>query len=153
MVFCIVAMVVFGILAIFSASHRAYAKEAFNCVFHMVTLRKCESNFDQKMKMKISTGIMKVSPKSGAFVFRHFTLLSWILTIAMILSFAYSAYALYNLATTGSCDPAHPEQCVFNPQTSQQLCNCEFDLSACKVSDFAACGNDCACLKPRCGPG
>ena len=47
---CILALIVFGILGIFSAKYREFAREAFKCVSLRVTLRKCESRFDEQMK-------------------------------------------------------------------------------------------------------
>ncbi|MFH1751571.1 MAG: hypothetical protein ABH821_01380, partial [archaeon] len=52
---CIIALVVLAVLSVFSARYRPYAREAFNCVFRRLTLRKCNTSFDKKMKMKISS--------------------------------------------------------------------------------------------------
>ena len=71
---CVIALIVFGIIGVFSASHRGYAKEAFDCVFRRVTLRKCNTGFNQKMKMKISTGLLKKNKRVGNFVFKRFDL-------------------------------------------------------------------------------
>lgn len=111
---CLIALVVFAILGIFSAYHRKLAIEAFDCVFRRMTLRKCNTGFDRKMKMKISTGLIKKSPAFGNFVFKHFELISWILTILMIASFLYSIYSVYNFAAYGSCDPSSPTTCIYN---------------------------------------
>src|SRR3989338_4533173 len=147
---CIIALVVFGVLGIFSATHRAYAKEAFNCIFRRITLRKCSTGFDNKMKRKISTKLMQKNPKLGGFVFRHFELLSWIMTIAMIVSLFYIAFAIYNLSSYGNCDPQDPENCIFQPQTAEPICDCPFDIGECAVKDFQKCGTDCNCLKETC---
>ena len=123
---CFIALFVFAILGIFSATHRAYAKEAFDCVFRRVTLRKCNTAFDQKMKMRVSTGIMKRNGALGGFVFRHFELISWIFTILTIASLIYSAIAVYNLAVYQTCDPQHPEACVLTPAQVEagETCTC-----------------------------
>ena len=71
---CILAMVVFGIMGIFSASHRKLAKEAFDCVFRMITFRPCNSTFDQRMKGKIVGKLINKSPRmSGFSLFRDVT--------------------------------------------------------------------------------
>lgn len=148
MVFCIVALIVLAIAGLFSASHRKLAKEAFHCVFRMATLRKCDSSFDQKMKMKISGSLMSKSPRTSRFVFQHFSLISWILFIVTIVSLAYSVYGLYNLYTIGTCDPTS-DVCLLNPNYSPEDCgicggvNCEFP-------DYLECGGDCQCATEVC---
>lgn len=52
---CLAALVVFSILGIFSASYRPLAREAFNCVFRKMTLRSCNTGFDQKIKTKLTS--------------------------------------------------------------------------------------------------
>ncbi|MBU0635796.1 DsbA family protein [Candidatus Micrarchaeota archaeon] len=104
MVFCIVALIVFGIMGIFSASHRKMAKEAFGCVFRVVTLRKCESSFDQKMKVRISTGLLKRNKRLGGFVFKHFEIISWIMVIITVVSLALIVLGFYNFLVFGNCD-------------------------------------------------
>ena len=119
---CFIALFVFGVLAIFSAKYRVYFKEASDCVFRRMTLRKCTTSFDKKMKVKISSRISKRNKKFGGFVFKHFEALSWIMTIAMILSLIWTAYAgflgLYNFYWFGNCNgPNSPELCIYNSIT------------------------------------
>lgn len=111
---CLVALIVFSILGIFSVSYRQLAKEAFDCVFKRVTLRPCTTRFDQKMKSKITAKLMTF-PKIARFVYHHFEALSWLFTISLFLSMGYSIYSIYNLVAYGTCDPQHPENCVFTP--------------------------------------
>jgi len=123
---CFLAMLVFGILGIFSATHRAYAVEAFDCVFRRVTLRKCNTAFDKKMRMKVSTGLMKRNRALGAFAFRHFEVISWFFTAMLIVSLLYSAYGIYNLAVYGTCTPENPDACILTPPVIDegQTCAC-----------------------------
>jgi thiol-disulfide isomerase/thioredoxin len=109
---CIIALVVFGVLGLFSVGYRSLAKEAFSCVFRRMTLRPCETGFDQRMKAKVVSKILSRSHRAARFVNNHFEALSWIFTIAMFASLGYSAYSLYNLATLGTCDPVSG-QCPF----------------------------------------
>ncbi len=105
---CVIALIVFGILGIFSATHREYATEAFDCVFRRVTLRPCQTGFDKKMRGKIVGKLFVRSPKAAGLVHKHFEVISWFFTILMLTSFAYSAYSGYNLVVLGTCDPADP---------------------------------------------
>ena len=154
MMICFIALIVFGILGLVSATHRDFAKEAFDCVFRKVTLRKCNTGFDEKMKMKIVGKVMTRSPKASKLVFNHFELISWVFTILMIASLAYSAYSVYNLAVFGTCDPQDPDQCVFTNggPPSPQTCECSFPLTDCTPGDFELCGTDCTCLEGTCAP-
>ena len=157
MVFCIVALIVFAIAGIFSASHRKLAKEAFRCVFRMATLRKCDTAFDQKMKIKISGKLMSKSPKISRFVFKHFSLISWILFIVTIVSLGYSIYSGYNLIVYGTCDPVsgvclltstqEPIDCG-SPICIAEGCDCG-DIG-CEAPSYEACNGNCQCESGMC---
>ncbi|MEM2954899.1 MAG: thioredoxin family protein [Candidatus Nanoarchaeia archaeon] len=116
---CFVAMIVFGILSIFSAKYRKYAKEAFKCVFLRATLRPCTSNLNEELRGKILTKLMKF-PKLAKFTHRHFEAISWIFTITFFLSLGYTGYSLYNLAVHGTCDPA-TGHCIFVPKNATEI--------------------------------
>ena len=153
---CFIALVTFGTLGIFSARYRTYAKEAFRCVFRRVTLRKCDTAFDKKMKAKITGKIFKRSPKTAGFVYKNFDTISWIFTGILILSMAYSAFGLYNLATYGSCDP-HSTTCIFNSGVLScgseecEINGCDCETLGCEEPIFEACEGDCDCIKDICG--
>lgn len=53
MILCLVALVVFGILGIFSAKYRELAKEAFGCFFKTIQLKPCDSKLDQRIKSSL----------------------------------------------------------------------------------------------------
>ncbi len=124
---CIVALVILGFLGIFSAKYRAWAREAFDCVARRVTLRPCRTGFNEKVKATVTSSLMKRSPRVARFTHRHFEVISWLFSVSMILSMGYTAYGLYNLATVGTCDPAHPEQCVFNPGADPNRVICPYE--------------------------
>jgi len=126
MVFCIVAMVVFGFLGIFSAKYRTYAKEAFRCVARLATLRPCNTQFDELMKAKITAKLITRSPKVGKFVYDKFSAISIVFAIIMFASLGYTGYSVYNLVEHGTCDPAHPDQCIFNPGEPNSV-TCPFE--------------------------
>lgn len=126
MVFCIVAMVVFGFLGMFSAKYRTYAREAFRCFARLATLRPCNTSFDEEMKAKITAKLTTRSPKLARFTYVHFGAISLVFAIVMFASLGYSAYSLYNLAVLGTCDPANPGQCVFNPGNPNTV-TCPFE--------------------------
>ena len=111
MVICIVALVVFSILGIFSSKYRKIAKDAFRCVFLMITFRPCDVQLEQKIKSKATAKLMKISPKMASAFYKNFKIISWIFTIAFFVSLIYSAYGIFNLAVYGSCDPSSPATC------------------------------------------
>ena len=127
MVICIVALVVFGIMGIFSASHRRIAKEAFSCVKRMMTFRPCETGFDDKVRSKVTAKLMKRSEKVAGIFYRNFKLISVLFTITFFVSMAYSAYGMYNLVVYGTCDPANPQDCVFNPGADPNRVICPYE--------------------------
>jgi len=110
---CVIALIVFGILAVFSASYRPLAKEAWDCVLRRITLRKCESGLNERLRSQIAGRLMTKSPKTAALVFRHFELLSWILVLLTISSLGYGAYGAYNYYQYGNC---------YGPEDSTSFC-------------------------------
>ena len=121
MVICIVAAIVFGILGIFSAKYRAYAKEAFRCAFRTVTLRKCDTGLDEKIKAKVTASTLKYSPPLARAIHTHFTLISWIFVLLMFASGAYTAVSLYNYFAFGNCNgPVSGEICLIDVMISGQ---------------------------------
>lgn len=109
MVICLVAFATFSFLGIFSVRYRELAKESLKCVFRMVTLRKCETKLDQRIKAKLTVKLIKKSPRLARFVYKNFALLSWLFTIIFFASLIYSVYSVYNLLVIGRCSP---EVCV-----------------------------------------
>ncbi len=121
---CFIAWIVFAVLGVFSARYRSYFFEATDCLFRKVTLRKCTTSFDQKMKMKVSTKLAALNKSLGSFVFKHFETVSWIFTIIMMVSLAWSAYStaegIYNWAAFGNCyGPDSTQLCVLNTLTGK----------------------------------
>ncbi|MBW3014495.1 DsbA family protein, partial [Candidatus Woesearchaeota archaeon] len=127
---CIIAFVVFAVMAIFSASYRPLAAEAFDCVFRKLTFRKCHTSLDERIKSQVTGRIMKHSPKGAAFVFKHFQLLSWIFVIITIASLAYSGYSTYNYIQYGNC--YGPEDtggfCIYNALEGEQFTELQKDI-------------------------
>ena len=122
MVFCIVGIVVFGILGIFSGKYRTYFKEAIRCVGRQMTLRKCDTDFDNKMKSKITAKLLKRSPTAARFVYKRFSVISWIFILLMFWSIGTTGLAVYNAAAYGNCNgPESTEFCLFNPTMTGEL--------------------------------
>lgn len=153
---CILALIVFGILGIFSATHRVLAKEAFNCVFRRLTFRKCTTGLDERLKSQITGLFMRKSARAASFVYKNFEIISWMFTIILIVSLIFSSISIYNLAKYGSCDP-HSTNCIFNPgeltcgseQCEENGCECEG--IGCEEPNFKACEGECDCKENSCG--
>lgn len=115
MVFCVIGLVIFGILGIFSAKYRRYFRESLHCMRRQLMLKACDTQFDLEMKSKISAKISKKSPSAARFVFRRFALLSWILLIIMLVSAAAIVYGFYNFVAYGNCNgPNSNDFCIYN---------------------------------------
>jgi hypothetical protein len=148
-------MAILGFLSIFSAKYRSWAREAFDCVTRRLTLRPCRTGFNEKVKAKVTGSLMKRSPGLARFSNRHFEAISWVFTIVMFVSLAYTAYSAYNLAVYGTCDPAHPEQCVFNPGLPtcgdpncdpSTHCFCGDVEVHCGDPTYVQCSGNCSCV-------
>ncbi|VVB66843.1 Thioredoxin [Candidatus Norongarragalina meridionalis] len=127
MVFCLFAVAIFAVLGLFSAKYRAYASEAWSCAFKTMTLRKCDTGFDEKMKSKIVAKILPYSAATARFVHEQFVAISWILVASTLVSGIMVAQAAYNTYAYGNCNgPDATEACIFNPAGT--------GFSACGVS-------------------
>lgn len=102
--FCIAAFIVLSIVGIFSASHRALAKEAFDCVFRRVTFRPCNTGFQDKMKAQLIGKLMHRSIPLARLINKNFEILSWILVILTVGSLFWTGKGLFNFYMYGSCN-------------------------------------------------
>jgi len=113
---CVIALIVFSILGIFSATHRRLAKEAFDCVFRRLTFRKCESGLDIRLKSSITGKLMKKSPELAGKLYKHFELVSWLFLMLFVASFVYVSIGGYNYYLYGNCNGPNEEGfCIFDP--------------------------------------
>ncbi|VVB99546.1 Thioredoxin [uncultured archaeon] len=118
MVVCIIALFVFGILSIFSATHRPLFKEALDCVFRKATLRPCNTGLDRRLKMLVSVKVMKRNEGLGKFINKHFESISTLFTLIFIGSIAFTGIGLYNFWAYGNCNgPNTNAFCPLSPET------------------------------------
>lgn len=101
---CIIALVIFSILGIFSATHRALAKEALDCVLRRVTFRPCNTGFNEKIKGKIIGKVLSRSVFLARIFNIHFELISWIFVVLTIGSTFFVIKGGYNYYLYGSCN-------------------------------------------------
>jgi hypothetical protein len=114
--FCIVAFIVLSILGIFSATHRALAKQALDCVFRRVTLRPCNTDFKEKIKGRIVGKLLSHSVFAAKMFNKYFEVFSWIFFILMVASTYWSVRGAYNFYQYGSCNGLNQDGfCVFDP--------------------------------------
>ncbi|MBI1973698.1 hypothetical protein HYS54_02695 [Candidatus Micrarchaeota archaeon] len=162
MVFCFVALIVFGVLGIFSAKYRRLAREAFRCAARTVTLRPCDTGFDRRMKNKLVGKLLHVSPRCARLLNRHFRAFSLILAAAMFGSMAYSAVFVYNTVAYGNCNGPNSHSTCFltgnvscgseHCQTNPQGCQCSGrDTNCIAANNYQACDGSCDCNKSVCG--
>ncbi len=114
--FCIVSAVVLSILGIFSAENRTLAREALDCVFRRVTLRPCNTGFDEKMKAKILGRVITRSEGTARFLNKNFEVMAWIFFVVMLTALIFFLRGLFLFYTTGSCNGVNSSAfCVFDP--------------------------------------
>lgn len=125
MVLCWVALPVFAFLGIFSVKYRRLTKEALECLFKTVTLRKCQSGLDDRIKSQITGKLLKFSPKSARFFYRNYKVISFILVIIFLWSTYVSGVAIYNYVEYGNCNgPDDNGFCILDP-TGGNSATCE----------------------------
>lgn len=114
---CLIALIIFSILGIFSASKRRLAHEAFDCVWRRITLRPCVTNFNERLRAKIIASLMKKSSRAARFANRYFELLSWIFALLMLASTIWVARGLVNYYLWGNCNGENAVGfCVLDPR-------------------------------------
>lgn len=116
MVICIVALIVFSFLSVWSARYRDLARQAFRCVARTIVLKPCDVEIEQKIKSKLTAKLMRI-PSLASFFYKNFKIISWIFTIVFFATLIYSAYGIYNLAVYGSCQSG--SVCVINQGANQ----------------------------------
>lgn len=115
MVLCIIMLPVFAILAIFSAKYRELTKQAFRCVFLKATFRPCDTTLDSKIKTSVVAPFLKLHGPTGRFLYKYFTVFSWIFVLLLLVSTGYIAYGGYNYYLYGNCNGPGGGFCVFDP--------------------------------------
>jgi predicted DsbA family dithiol-disulfide isomerase len=148
--FCLLALIIFSILGIFSASHRQLAKEAFDCVFRRITLRPCNTGFDKKIKSKIVGKLLNRSEFVAKLLNKHFEMVSWVFFIILLGSGLWVVKGGYNFYMYGSCNGLNASGfCAFDPtgennKVSQISDSCslnppsesDLDLAAINLSEY-----------------
>ncbi len=116
MVLCLIALPVFALLGIFSVKYRQLTKDALECLFSTVTLRKCRSGLDDKIKSDVTGTFLKYSPQTAKFVYKHYKILSWIILIIILWSAYESSVGVYNYINYGNCNgPESIGFCMLDP--------------------------------------
>ncbi len=120
---CLIALITFAALALFSVRYRPLAREAFECVTRRMMFRPCETRFDQRMKAKIVAKVLSKSPGAARFVNKNFEALSWAFTLLFFATLVYTIYAAYNLFVFGTCTPEAPWNCPFAVDAARNVTN------------------------------
>jgi len=116
MVLCLLALPLFAVLGIFSVRYRKLTLDALDCLFKTVTLRKCRSGLDDRIKADVTGTILKYSPKTARLVYQHYKVLSWVVLILFIWSFYASSVGVYNYVNYGNCNgPDSTGFCMLDP--------------------------------------
>jgi len=105
---CLVALVVFSVMSIWSAKYRRLAKEAFKCVTKTLMLSPCDMAFEQKVKAKVTAKLLNISPTLARGFYQNFRIFAWAFTASFFVSLFITALSFYNYAVYGSCEPGEP---------------------------------------------
>lgn len=115
--FCIVALIVFSILGIFSATHRELAREALSCVKNRVTFKPCESNFKDKNRDRITGWLLTKSVFLAKVFKKYYEVFAWIFFLLMLWSTVWVFRGVFNYYVYGSCNGLNESGfCAFDPK-------------------------------------
>ena len=116
MVLCLLALPLFAVLSIFSVKYRRLTRDALDCLFRTITIRKCKSGLDDRIKADVTGYFLKYSPSGAKFVYRNYEILSWIILIIFLWSFYISSVGIYNYINYGNCNgPESTGFCMLDP--------------------------------------
>jgi len=132
---CLVALIVFGIMGIFSASQRALAREALDCVFKRVTFRPCNTGFAEKVKGKLLAKVLKRSSFMAKVLNKYYEIFSWIFFILMVGSTIWVFRGVYNFYVYGSCNGLNASGfCAFDPSGENNKVTPLGDSTTCGIT-------------------
>ncbi|MBW3019184.1 DsbA family protein [Candidatus Woesearchaeota archaeon] len=116
MVLCLIALPIFALLGVFSIKYRKLAKDSLNCLFKTVTLRRCESGLDDRIKAGITGKLLKFSPKAAGLFYRHYKLISFLILALFIWSAVEGGIGVVNYVKYGNCNgPDSSGFCILDP--------------------------------------
>lgn len=122
MVLCLIGLVVFSIMGIFSAKYRKLAKESLDCTLNMAVLRPCQTGLDEKMKYSIVAFLLPKSPKLAKIINKRFQIFSILMVLLFFGSLIYTGISVYNYFEYGNCNgPNSTGFCVFNVISNRQI--------------------------------
>jgi len=131
---CIIGLIVFGILGIFSLSYRKLAKEALDCVSRKVVFKPCKSNLDERIKSSVTGKLMNKNQFLAKFVFKNFEILSWIFVIITIASLVSVSITGYNYYVYGNCNGEQDDGfCIFDPTGAHSKIS---EIQSCSIIDM-----------------
>ncbi|MBY6293947.1 hypothetical protein GLU60_01000 [Nanohaloarchaea archaeon H01] len=118
---CVAYLVVFGILGIFSSTHRELFIKSLECVKNSFKRRPCEADVKQEVRANITHSLIERNPRIAKFVNQYFDVLSWVFIILFIASTALTISVIVDLIIHGSCNPSKPSGCPVNAHQSGLL--------------------------------
>ena len=110
---CVIAFLVFAFLGIFSVKYRQLAKEAFACVFKRMTLRKCDTGFEEKIKAQITGRLLKRSTRLAKMAEKLYEPIAWLFVASFFVSLFFLGRGVYYYVKYGTCNPQSPTSCPF----------------------------------------
>ena len=164
MVVCVIALVAFAILGIFSARYRKLAREAADCTFKKLTLRPCDTGLDVRIKASVTSKLVNY-PRTAKFMHKNFDAMMTLMFIIMVVSMIFTGYygikGVYNYAAFGNCNgPDSSDFCIFKAALeaphnrvgalwcTAEGCTCITPTVNCTVSgqNYSSCGGaTCSC--------
>lgn len=116
MVLCLLALPIFAILGIFSIKYRKLTLDALDCIFRTVTLRKCKSDLDSRIRADLTGKVLKLSPKTASFFYKHYRIISWLILVVFLWSIYAGSVGFYNYMNYGNCNgPESTGFCLLDP--------------------------------------
>jgi hypothetical protein len=136
---CIIALIVFAFLGIFSVRYRKLFVKSLDCVFRRVTLRPCQSGLDQQLRTQVIGYVSKKHVGLARFVVKYFELISWTLLIIMLVSMFFTAQGIYYYVMYGNCNGLGSDEfCVFDKLNPTGASTCEDPSIISPEQDFTS---------------
>lgn len=93
-----------------------------------ITLRKCDTGLDQRLKGEITAKFLRMSPGIGRVVYKYFEWFSWAFLILTVVTLFFVGQGIYFYILYGNCNgPNSDKFCIFDPlgtskPNNEQIC-------------------------------
>lgn len=113
---CIAAFLVLLVLSAVSAKYRKLLGRAWNCTWHRVTFRACDTTFREDVKNSVLAPVAVRAPRLVKPASIAIEVLAWVMVLTLIVSLYIVGRSGLNLFVYGTCDKQNSQACTLSSE-------------------------------------